>query len=150
MQSKPTDELNKMLESVKPEELDDYLTENAESIVGDEKAFCNYMRDTIRKKGIKFKDVYSFGGFSEKYGSQLISQEKHTGDRDRIIRLCLAGHFSWNETNRALKLYGFSELYSKDPRDACLIVQINNRIYDIYRVNEELHKRNLELLSAGE
>ena len=150
MQSKPTDELNKLLENMKPDELDDYLVENQEYLAGDEKPFYDYMKRTIRNKGIKLKDVYQFAGFSESFGSKLLTQEKHTKDRDMIIRLCLAGHLTWDETNRALKLYGFSELYAKDPRDACLIVQINNRIYDIYRINDELAKRNLELLSSGE
>ena len=150
MQSKPTDELNNLLENMKPDELDDYLVENQEYLAGDEKPFYDYMKRTIRNKGIKLKDVYQFAGFSESFGSKLLTQEKHTKDRDMIIRLCLAGHLTWDETNRALKLYGFSELYAKDPRDACLIVQINNRIYDIYRINDELAKRNLELLSSGE
>ncbi len=150
MQSKPTDELNKLLENMKPDELDDYLVENQEYLAGDEKSFYDYMKRTIRNKGIKLKDVYQFAGFSESFGSKLLTQEKHTKDRDMIIRLCLAGHLTWDETNRALKLYGFSELYAKDPRDACLIVQINNRIYDIYQINDELAKRSLELLSSGE
>ena len=107
------------------------------------------MKQTIQSKGIKLKEVYAFAGFSESYGSQLLYEDKHTSDRDMILRLCIAGHFTWDETNRVLKLYGFTELYAKDPRDACLIVQINNRIYDIHRINEELQKRDLELLSAG-
>lgn len=150
MEQKPTDELNKMLENIKPGELDDYLTENRDFMAGDEKSFYHYMKKTVRDKGIKLKDMYAFAGFSESFGSKLLTMEKHTTDRDMIIRLCLAGHLSWNETNRALKLYGFSELYSKDPRDACLIVEINNRIFDLYKVNEELQKRGLMLLSTGE
>lgn len=150
MKSKPTDELNKQLENMKPGELDKYLAENREYLADPEKPFYSYMKQTIQSKGIKLKDVYSFAGFSESYGSQLLYETKHTKDRDMIIRLCLAGHLTWDETNRALKLYGFSELYAKDPRDACLIVEVNNRVFDIYKINEELKKRGLELLSAAE
>ncbi len=150
MKSKPTDELNKLLENMKPDEIDTYLAENSEYLADGERPFYDYMKRTIHDKGIKLKDVYQFAGFSESFGSKLLSQDKHTKDRDMIIRLCLAGHLTWDETNRALKLYGFSELYAKESRDACLIVQINNRIYDIYRINDELAKRNLELLSSGE
>ena len=147
---KPTDELNKLLENMTPGELDEYLEENQEYIAGTDRSFYEYMKTTIRTKGILLKDLYQFAGFSESFGSKLLTQEKHTKDRDMIIRLCLAGHLTWDETNRALKLYGFSELYAKDPRDACLIVQINNRIYDIYSINDELAKRGFDLLSAGE
>ena len=71
-------------------------------------------------------------------------------DRDLIIRLCLAGHFNWDETNRALKLYGLSELYAKDPRDACIIVAINNRIFDMYEIDEMLTEQGLDKLSEDE
>ena len=150
MQHKPTDELNKLLENMKPDELNEYLAKNREFLNDDDKAFYNYMKETIRQKGIKLKDVYAFGGFSESFGSQLLYGVKHAADRDMIIRLCLAGHFTWDETNRALKIYGYSELYAKDPRDACLIVQINNRIYDINEINEVLAGKGLTLLYTGE
>ncbi len=150
MKPKPTDELNKLLENMKPDELDDYLAKNHEFMNDEDRAFYHYMKSTINEKGIKLKDVYAFAGFSESFGSQLLYGVKHSSDRDMIIRLCLAGHFTWDETNRALKIYGFSELYAKDPRDACLIVQINNRIFDINEINEELAGRNLMLLNTGE
>lgn len=75
---------------------------------------------------------------TESYGSKIFTMEKHTKDRDLIIRFCIAGHFNWDETNRALKLYGLNELYAKDPRDAVLIVAINNRIYNLYDIDEML------------
>ena len=67
-----------------------------------------------------------------------------------IIRFCLAGHFSWKETDRALKLYGMSSLYAKDPRDACLIVAIKNRIFDPEKIDELLVKEGLKKLSKDE
>ena len=67
-----------------------------------------------------------------------------------IIRLCLAGHFNWDETNRALKLYGLSELYAKDPRDACIIVAVNNRIFDMYEIDEMLIRQGLRKLTTEE
>ena len=76
--------------------------------------------------------------------------EKHTRDRDLILRLCIAGHFSLDETNRALKLYGMSELYAKEKRDACIIVAVNNRIYDLYDIDEMLSKRGLKKITPEE
>ena len=76
--------------------------------------------------------------------------EKHTKNRDLILRLCIAGHFNWDETNRALKLYGLSELYAKDPRDACIIVAVNNRIYDLAEINDMLTERKLQPLITEE
>ena len=76
--------------------------------------------------------------------------EKHTSDRDLILRFCIAGHFNWDETNRALKLYGFNELYSKDPRDACIIVAINNRIFDLGEIDNSLSEHGLETITPEE
>ena len=77
-----------------------------------------------------------------------MTMEKHTKDRDLIIRLCLAGHFTWIETSRALRLYGMSELYAKDPRDACIIVSVNNRIFDPYQVDEIQKEQGLKILTS--
>ena len=148
MLKKPTDELDNMLKDIRPDQLDGYLKSNAKYMSGDKKAFYYYMKDVLSEKNIKLKDVYSFAGVSETYGSKIISMEKHTKDRDLIIRLCTAGHFNWDEMNRALKLYGLSELYSKDPRDACIIVALNNRIFDLSQIDDMLVERGFKKLTA--
>ncbi len=150
MQKKSTNELNDLLENMKPDQLDNYLKDNSKYMADDKKAFYYYMKDVLDEKNIKLKDVYSFAGVTESYGSKIVTMEKHTKDRDLIIRLCLAGHFNWDETNRALKLYGLSELYAKDPRDACIIVAINNRIFDMYEIDEMLLKQGLKKLTTEE
>ncbi len=138
MIKKPTDELNDVLENMKPDQLKVYFKDNSKYMADEEKAFYYYMKDVLEEKNVKMKDVYSFAGVSESYGSKIITMERHTKNRDLIIRFCLAGHFNWDETSRALKLYGFNELYAKDPRDAVIIVAINNRKFDMYEVNEML------------
>ena len=147
MQEKKTDELNELLETMKPEQLDTYFRENAGYLVEDKRAFYSYMKYELEKKNIRLKDMYSFAGVTESYGGKILTMEKHTKDRDLIIRLCLAGHFSWTEMNRALKLYGFSELYSKEPRDAVIIVALNNRIFDPYRIDEMLEAQDLKKIT---
>ena len=150
MQKKSTNELNDLLENMKPDQLDSYLKDNSKYMADEKKAFYYYMKDVLDEKNIKLKDVYSFAGVTESYGSKIVTMEKHTKDRDMIIRLCLAGHFNWDETNRALKLYGLSELYAKDPRDACIIVAVNNRIFDMYEIDEMLMKQGLKKLTTEE
>ena len=150
MQKKSTNELNDLLENMKPDQLDSYLKDNSKYMADEKKAFYYYMKDVLDEKNIKLKDVYSFAGVTESYGSKIVTMEKHTKDRDLIIRLCLAGHFNWDETNRALKLYGLSELYAKDPRDACIIVAVNNRIFDMYEIDEMLMKQGLKKLITEE
>jgi hypothetical protein len=150
MQEKPTDELNSILENTHPDQLSDFLKENSRFMADDKKGFYYYFKDVLDKKNIKLKDVYSFAGVSESYGSKILAMEKHTKSRDLIIRLCIAGHFSWDETNRALKLYGMTELYAKDPRDACLIVAINNRKYDLADIDDLLEQQGMKKLTVDE
>ncbi len=147
MQKIPTGELNKMLENTSPNKLDEYFKKNNKYMAEDGKAYYYYMKDVLNEKNIRLKDVYISAGVSESYGSKIISMEKHTKNRDLIIRFCIAGHFNWDETNRALKLYGLNELYAKDVRDACIIVAINNRIFDISQIDDILDEHGLKPLS---
>ena len=150
MEHKSTDELNQLLEKTKPSQLEAYLKDNSKYLAGEPKSFYYYMKNVITEKGIKIKDIYSFAGVSASYGDKILRQEEPSRSRDLIIRLCIAGHFSWNETNRALKLYGFSELYAKNPRDACIIVALNNRIYDMAEIDDMLIKQGKEIITKDE
>ena len=150
MTEKSTEEMNSLLENTSPDKIGDFYDENRNSIIDPNKEFYYYMRKILDEKGKKLKDVYSFAGFSESYGSQILRMEKHTPNRDVIIRLCIAGHFNVNETNKALKLYGCNELYSKDKRDACLIIALHNRKYDMADVDDMLASQDLKILSKDE
>ncbi len=150
MQEKATDELDKILANVRPEQINTYYKNNRQYMEEGKKAFYYYMKDVLESKNILLKDVYSFAGVTEFYGSKILTMEKHTKNRDLIIRFCIAGHFLLGETNRALKLYGMSPLYAKDKRDACLIVAINNRKYDLFEIDNLLEEHGLPQLSAEE
>ena len=102
------------------------------------------MRETIKAKGLKQQDVFLSADISEGYGYKLISGEKHTNKRDVILRLCLGARFTLKETQTALRLYGFSPLYSKIDRDALLIIALNTGIYDIHEIDRLLSENHLE------
>ena len=151
MQEKPTYELDEMLKNIKnEEELSAFYKDNSEYLADDKKGFYYYMKDMAESKNIFLKDLYSFAGVSEKYGEKILRMEKHTKNRDLIIRLCIAGHFLLDELNRALKLYGMTPLYAKDKRDACLIVAVNNRIYDLADIDKRLTDNGFIKLSVDE
>lgn len=149
MEQKPTDELNKLLENMKPGEIDEYIKNNRKYLA-EGKAFYYYVKDVLDRKNIKHKDVYIQAGMSDSYGGQILRMEKHVKNRDIILRLCIAGHLNWDEMNRALKLYGMNELYAKDPRDALLILEINNRVFDIDKINKDLTEHGFNPLSKDE
>ncbi len=143
---KPTDELDEVLEQLRPDQLGEYYKEFAQNLA-DGRDFYHYFKAVLSSKRIFLKDVYSFAGVSESLGGQILRMEKHTPDRDLILRFCVAGHFTTEETNRALKLYGMPELYGRNPRDAVIFVAINSRTYDLIEIDELLTQRGFSPLS---
>lgn len=157
MIEKPTNKLDEALQSMKPDELSEYYKDNSDYMANAQKSFTYYMKDVIAKKNITidshkmcFKDIYSFAGVSESYGEKILNMEKHTKNRDLIIRFCVAGRFVLDEVNRALKLYGMTPLYAKNKRDVCIIVAINNKKYDLIEIDDMLAQQGLARLSKEE
>jgi len=149
MEKKNTDELDKILGSTHPEDINEYLRENADSMREADRPFAGYMRKLIKEKGLKQQDVFISADIPERYGYKLISEEKRTKQRDVILRLCYAAQFSPEETQRALKMYEMPTLYSKIPRDALLMTLFRERPGNIYEINEILEKHHMEPLRSS-
>lgn len=147
-QKKSTLELDKILKETEPDEIKDFFKANKSFMVGGKEEFCYYMHDMYKDKNIKLKDVYLIVGVTESYGSKLLRLEKHTINRDLILRFCIAGKFNVDETNRALKLYGMNQLYSRDKRDAAIIVKLNHPYRDIYEIDDYLEENGFDKLSS--
>ncbi len=143
MKQKTTDALDHVLEQLEPEEIDQYFETYADDLFAEDHAFSAYMRTLIRQKNLTQREVFERAELSDRYGYRLLTQEKNTKQRDYILRLCFAARLSLKETQRALKLYGMSELYAKIPRDAVLMIALNREICEIDKVNELLLSHEL-------
>lgn len=153
VEEKTTGTLTSILSSAHPQQLAEFLEENRDSLISGARPFAAFMRERIREKGLKQQDVFLTADISEGYGYKLISEEKHTLQRDVILRLCLAAGFSYNETQKALKLYGMPPLYAKIPRDSVFIIAANNGLRDLSVVDEMLREHGFDPLypcSSGE
>ena len=150
MQEKKTADLDALLETMRPDQAAEFFEVNREDMADEGKAFYYYMKNAFDAKSLKLKDIYSFAGVSESWGEKILRMEKHTKSRDLIIRFCIAGHFSLKETNRALKLYGMTPLYSRNKRDVCIILAINNRIFDLSQVDDLLIGQGFVQLSIDD
>ena len=150
MQEKKTADLDALLETMRPDQAAEFFEANREELADEGKAFYYYMKNAFDAKSLKLKDIYSFAGVSESWGEKILRMEKHTKNRDLIIRFCIAGHFSLKETNRALKLYGMTPLYSRNKRDVCIILAINNRIFDLSQVDDLLTGQGFIQLSIDD
>ena len=149
MESKSTDELEKILGSTHINEVSAYLKSNEESIITNEYAFHEYISKLIKRKNLRKQDVFLAADVPEKYGYKLLSGEKHTKQRDVILRLCYASELTLEETQKALKLYRMPELYAKIPRDAMIMIAFNERPGSIIDVNSFLKNNGMEILRSS-
>lgn len=130
--------LNEELPGVRPSELTDFLEQHRADLITSPRPFADYMRMKFREKGVLQQNVFLAADLSENYGYKLIAEEKHTRQRDTILRLCLAARFRPEEVQEALILYGMAPLHGRFPRDAVLTVAVQNEIYDLCDVNRLL------------
>ena len=126
------------LEEVELETLPVFLQSHAEDLLTNPRPFAAYMRAKFKEKGLLQQNIFLAADLSENYGYKLISEEKHTINRDTILRLCLAAGFSMPETQEALILYGMAPLYVRLPRDVVFMAAIQNQIPDVHQVNDLL------------
>ncbi|MBR0352758.1 MAG: hypothetical protein IJH53_06095 [Oscillospiraceae bacterium] len=129
-------------ESLSPPELPSFLEMFKARLFTGPHPFSDYMRSKFKEKGLLQQNIFLAADLSEGYGYKLISGEKHTVDRDVILRICLAARFDLCETQEALILYGMAPLFIRLPRDIVLIKVFQCGIYDIEKVNDLLIRCN--------
>lgn len=147
---KTTNTLTAVLRKANPERLDAFFEENRDELISGQRPFARYMRACLKEKGLSQQEVFIRADLSEGYGYKIISEEKHTHQRDTILRLCFGARFSLEETQRALRIYGMSPLYARVPRDAALIAAFGSRLTDLADVNELLRKNRFDPLKGTE
>lgn len=78
----------------------------------------------------------------------ILNGTKRNPSRDVVLLLCIAVHADRKQTRRLLEKYGHRDLYAKDTRDIIIATYINNKEYDIDRINDELFQYHLSPLST--
>lgn len=149
MARKSTNELEHILRQTSTTCIQEYLEENAESLLAEEHPFSAYMHEMIHKYGKTQQEVFLQADIPERFGYKIISEEKHTKQRDFIIRLCYAAGMNLDETQKALTLYGMAPLYARIPRDAVLMIAFNQHKGSILDVNALLSLHKLPTLKTS-
>ncbi len=148
MFQKSTVELDSILQKTNPEDIDAYLEEQKQNLAKENRPFASYMRELFKKKGLTQQEIFLKADIPEKYGYRLIAETKRTRQRDYILRICFSAKLELFETQRALKLYGMTELYSRIPRDAVLMIAFNTGIHEMEEVNKLLKEHEMEPLKS--
>lgn len=149
MNEKNTKELNEVLGKTHISDFEKYCADNKESMIDNKESFYIYVKDLLKEKRLTQQLVFLKADIPERYGYKLLSGERHTKQRDIILRLCYAAEFSLEETQRALRKYEMPELYAKIPRDALLMIALNERPGSILDINELLSKKGFPPLRTS-
>ncbi|MBQ1895184.1 MAG: helix-turn-helix transcriptional regulator [Clostridiales bacterium] len=140
---KDTNELNDILSRVDSgDKLDNYI--EAE-LKGNETDFKTYINDYIRTKDMTIADLQKKSLIDRTYIYQLMDGRKNPG-RDKVIAIALAGGMTLKECQKALRVSGNGELYSKSRRDTIITYGVNNGL-GVIAVNGLLQQYGEPILS---
>jgi hypothetical protein len=149
MSKKNTQKLESVLGSTHSREFGSFYKNNKESLIDEKDAFSIYVKDLIKAKGLTQQNVFLKAEIPERYGYKILSREKHTKQRDTILRICYVAEFTFEETQKTLKRYKMPQLYPKIPRDALLMIIFNERQGSIRDVDELLKKNGFDPLKTS-
>ncbi len=149
MSQKKTKELVDILGQTHISDFDKFCKEQKDSMDPEQNAFSEYVKGLLRKKKITQQMVFLKADIPERYGYKLLSGEKHTRQRDVILRICYAAEMTLDETQKALQKYEMPQLYVKIPRDALLMIIFKDRPGGIIEVNELLKEKGMDMLRTS-
>jgi hypothetical protein len=90
MENKSTNELENILKRTSAADIGQYLTQNEQELLTQQKPFTAYMHQMLRLHGKTQQEVFLQADLPERFGYKLLSGEKHTKQRDYILRICYA------------------------------------------------------------
>ncbi len=105
MRKKNTRELENILEGAHTKDFAIFYENNRESMMTEQESFPVYMKNIFREKKMTQQMVFLKADIPERYGYKILSGEKHTKQRDTILRICYAAELTLEETQEALKKY---------------------------------------------
>lgn len=142
---KPTTELLNILNHTGTDEMDNFIenygkTDMNHAIFSEHMAQQNMTASAIAK-GCR-------GLISKSYVYDILGGVKTNPSRDIVLILCIAAGMDRKLVRRVLENYGHRDLYVKDTRDIIIATYINNQIYDLDRLNDELFRYGLATLNG--
>ena len=102
-------------------ELGDFLVSNKENMIRE--SLADHLEKLRTKKGIRKSDIIRSSGLDNSYVYQIFRGEKHPA-RDTLICLAFGLNLNEEDTQRMLKIGGYSELYPRLERDAVILFAI--------------------------
>lgn len=88
-----------------------------------QQTLAQHLRSLMNQKGLEQADVVRDSGQDKGYISQLFNGRKTNPSRDKLIAIAFGLHLDVDQTQRMLKLAGFT-LYVRDKRDYIILLSI--------------------------
>lgn len=121
---------------------EDFLEKNEDNLIG--ASLSEYLVKLLKEKGLKRSYIIRETNLNSSYVYEIFKGSKIPA-RDTLITIAIAMHLSEEETQRALKIAGHSELYPRKKRDAAILFAIK-RGFDIDKTERLLIKHELPIL----
>ena len=132
MQDQLTDHLDQQLKSTSLENFSDYL-KNLQQLPSLQ----------------KISQIIKNSGISQSYAHEILNGKKPHPSRDYLLALCLGAHMDLKTTQHALRIAQLGELYAKVPRDAAIMMHINNEKWNLIDINIFLEEHGLDVISLS-
>ena len=101
----------------------EYVEINQENMISQN--LSEHLMMLLDQKGLKRADVVRDSGLEKAYVYQIFSGEKNPS-RDKLIAVAFGLHLNEKETQRMLKVGGYSELYPRIARDAAILFSVQH------------------------
>ena len=107
---------------LKAANIKDFLAENQDNMLT--LSLSEYLMMMLRQKKLKRADVIRDSHLEHAYVYQIFKGEKRPS-RDKLIAIAFGLHLNVEETQRMLRLGGYSELYARVGRDAVILFAVS-------------------------
>ena len=124
----------------------DFLAKNEENMLN--RSLSEHLMMLLKKKGLKRADVIRETRLDKAYVYQIFKGDKNPS-RDKLIVIAFGMHLNEEDTQRMLKLAGYSELYPRVARDALILFAIQ-RDMSVWQTDEALDQNGFPTLHSAE
>ena len=140
MRKKDTNILQEELR--KAENLDKFEEENNFELY--DQSVSEYLNELLIKYDAKKSEIAKRANFDEGYMYQIFNGRRNA-KRDKLLRLAFGFPLTLEETQKLLRLGGYSELYVRRKRDAYLMFALEKE-YDVLQTNDLLYDKGVEII----
>ena len=143
---KQTSMLDSILENATLDDFEKYISDhNTDTYT----KLSDYLNDYIAEHSLVLSEVIKKSMLSRDYAYSIFNGHRENPTRARVIAICLSCGMNLECVQRALKICNAGVLYSKNNRDAAIMICINRDIRTVEKVNDFLYNHDMEPLKTS-